>query len=94
MKYFQGFQTGLRFQEMYPFGNIVLNATMFSALGMLFLYWVILIWRRDIASTLSVTVSQFYFVILGIAFMLVETSLMQKFVLLVGHPTLSIAVTL
>jgi len=79
-----------------PTGYIILIASLIQAfiLGLFFI--LIPLWKFKRKGLVMDKSKQMiaYFAALGIGFMFVEVSLMQKFVLFLGHPTYSITVTL
>jgi len=68
----------------------VLKALLIGSFGVAVLYNAILLWRRRRAAR-AVRSWLVYFSALGVGFMLVEIPLAQKFILFLGHPTLSLA---
>ncbi len=72
----------------------VLKGLLAGSLGIAILYSGIVLWRRGRAAARPVRRWLLYFSALGVGFMLVEIPLMQKFILFLGHPTLSFAAIL
>lgn len=79
--YFYKFTKGLPFEILYILIFGLVLTVLFS------------VWRRKQGPRASTT-DVFYFISIGIAFMLVEITLITKFTLLLGQPSLSFAVTL
>ncbi len=71
----------------------VLKGLLAGALGAAMLYTIVMLRRRSSAFS-HVRRWVIYFSALGIGFMLVEIPLAQKFILFLGHPTLSLALIL
>ena len=71
----------------------VLQGLLIGALGASLLYTIVMLWRRGRTGS-HVRGWLVYFSAIGIGFMLVEIPLAQKFILFLGHPTLSLAVIL
>lgn len=79
-----------------PTGYIILLASLIQAFIFGTIFILVPLWkfkRRGLVVDKSKQMIA-YFAALGLGFMFVEVSLMQKFVLFLGHPTYSIAVTL
>lgn len=79
-----------------PMGYSILLLSLLQALaiGSIFIIWPLWRFKRQGLKTDGAGGLIVYFAALGLAFMFVEVALMQKFVLFLGHPTYSIAVTM
>ncbi len=79
-----------------PIGYIILLASLVQAVffGLIFILFPLYKFKRRGLSMVGSRHMIAYFAALGMGFMFVEVSLMQKFVLFLGHPTYSITVTL
>ena len=79
-----------------PMGYSILLLSLLQALliGSIFIIWPLWRFKRQGLKTEGAGGLIVYFAALGLAFMFVEVALMQKFVLFLGHPTYSIAVTM
>jgi hypothetical protein len=75
-------------------GRLLLLAVLLQAAALSFLFLVIPQLRRGSRTEPGLGRSLGYFACIGLGFMLVEISLMQRFTLLVGHPLLAVAFVL
>jgi len=81
------------FLDLHPGVPAVLRWLLVGSIGLAFLFSLVLLRTRHRGER-PVRGWVIYFAALGIGFMLVEIPLIQKFILLLGHPTLSLAAVL
>ncbi len=81
------------FLALYPGVPGAVRWLLVGSIGLVFLFSLILL-RTGYRGERPVRGWVIYFAALGVAFMLVEIPLIQKFILLLGHPTLSLAAVL
>lgn len=83
-------------QDEFPVGHMVLASSLLqiAVLGLLLIVGPLLLVRRHGSSAPGWPRYLVYFAALGIGYMLVEISLMQRFILFLGHPTYSLSLVL
>lgn len=83
-------------QDEFPVGHMVLASSLLqiAVLGLLLIVGPLLLVRRHGSATSGWPRYLVYFAALGVGYMLVEISLMQRFILFLGHPTYSLSLVL
>lgn len=83
-------------QDEFPVGHMVLASSLLqiAVLGLLLIIGPLLVVRRRGLATPGWARYFLYFAALGTGYMLIEISLMQRFILFLGHPTYALSVVL